>query len=79
MRCAHGDGIIERNLFMLLQSVEMIFFLHVLSILNIAVCMSLQWIAGNCGDLSQHNFVVSNMAYVVDIMDKALFEVLIDG
>ena len=78
MRCGHGDGIIERNLFMLLRSVKMIAFLRVLSILHIAVCMSLQWITGKCVDLSQQNFGVANMAYVVDIMEKEFYEVLMD-
>ena len=57
----------------------MIAFLHILSILHIAVCMLLWWIAGNCGDLSQHNFGVSDKASVVDIMDRELYEVLICG
>ena len=79
MRCGHGDGILEHNLFILLRSVKIITFLHVLSILHIVVCMPLQWLAGNCGDLSQHNFAVYNMASVVDIIYKAFYEVLIDG
>ena len=79
MRCGYGDGIIVRNLFMLLRSVEMIAFLRVLSILHIAVCMPLRCLAGNCGNLSQHNFGVSDMVSVVEIMDKAFYEVLIDG
>ena len=79
MRCGHGDGILERNLFMLFLSVEMITFSRVLSILHISMCMLLQWIAGNCGDLSQHNFGVADMASVVDIMDNAFYDVLIDG
>ena len=79
MGCSHGDGILERNLFMLLRSVKMIAFFRVLSILHIAVCMTLRWIAGKFGNLSQHNFGVANMAPVVDILDKAFYEVLIDG
>ena len=57
----------------------MIAFLRILSILHIVVCMSLRWLAGNCGDLSQQKFVVSDMAYVVDIMNKEFYEVLIYG
>ena len=41
--------------------------------------MTLRWISGNFGNLSQHNFGVSAMAPVVDILDKAFYEVLIDG
>ena len=79
MRCGHGDGIIERNLFMLLRSVEMIALLLLLTILHIVVCMPLLWLASNCRDLYQQNFGVSDIASVVYIMDKASYEVLIDG
>ena len=37
MRCGHGDGILERNVFMLLLSIEMISFFRILSILHISV------------------------------------------
>ena len=57
----------------------MIAFLHVLSILHITVCMPLQGLADNCIDLSQHNFGVSDMESIAEIMYKALYEVLIDG
>ena len=79
MRCRHGDGILERNLFMLLRSVKMIAFFRVLSILHIAVCMTLRWIYGNFVNLSQQKFGVADMAPVVDIMYKAFYEVFIYG
>ena len=41
--------------------------------------MPLRCLAGNCGDLSQHNFGLSDMASVIDIMEKAFYESLIDG
>ena len=78
MRCGNRYGILERNLFMLLRSVKTIAFLCVLSILHIAVCMPLWWIADNYSKLSQHKFVVDDMASVVDIMDKAFYNVLIE-
>ena len=79
MRCGYGDGILEHNLFMLLRSIKMIAFLRVLSIIHIAICMPLRCLAGNCGDLSQHNFGLSDMASVVDIIEKAFYDSLIDG
>ena len=79
MRCGHTDGILERNLYMLLRSVEMISFLRVLSILHISICMPLRWLAGNCGSLAEHNFGVADMAGVVDTMDKAFAKVLRSG
>ena len=79
MRCIHGYGIFERNLFMLLQSAEMIALLRILSILHIAVYTTLQWITGNCGDLYQHKFGVSDIVSDVDIIEKVFYKVLIDG
>ena len=78
MRCVHGYGILERKLFILLRSFEMIDLLRVLPILHIAVCMPLRWLSGNCGNMYQHNFGVADIEYVVDIMEKAFYEVLID-
>ena len=78
MRCGHGDGILEHNLFMSLRSVEMIAFLFILSILNIAVCMPLGWISGNCSHLSQHNFEVADIASGVGIIYNSLYDVLIE-
>ena len=79
MRCGHGDGILERNLYFMLRSVEMISFLRVLAILHISVCMPLRWLAAKCGELEKYNFGVADMATVVDIMDKAFFKVVNDG
>ena len=79
MRCGHGNGILERNLYMLLRSVEMIAFLRVLSIMHISICMPLRWLAGHCGELSEYNFGVADMASVIDIMDAAFLQVLDDG
>ena len=78
-KCGHKDGILERNLFMLLTSVEMISLLRVLSILHISVCMPLRWLAANCGDLGEYGFGVADMATVVDLMDEAFFEMVNNG
>jgi hypothetical protein len=79
MRCGHDGGILERNLFMMLRSIEVVSFLRVLAILHISVCMPLRWLAANCGELSAHKFGVAEMANVVDIMDKAFNKVVTDG
>ena len=78
-KCGHTNGILERNLYMLLRSVEMISLLRVLSILHISVCMPLRWLAGNCGELGEYGFGVADMATVVDLLDKAFFEIVADG
>ena len=42
MSCGGTENILEKNVFILLQSVEVVAMLRVLSILHIAVCMPLR-------------------------------------
>ena len=73
------ESILEKNLFILLQSVEVVAMLRVLSILHIAVCMPLRWLSGNCQDLAEHDFGVADMAWTVDLMEKAFTRVANNG
>ena len=79
MRCGSGEGILEKNLYMLLRSVEMVSFLRVLCILHVSICLPLRWLAGNCGGLAEYNFGVADMATVVDLMDNAFLDILQHG
>ena len=79
MKCGNTSGILEKNLCMLLWSVEMVSFLRVLSILHISICLLLQWLAENCRDMAEYRFGVVYMASVVDTMDKALFKIVQNG
>ena len=79
MMCGAGDGILEKNLFILLRSVKMVALLRVLTILHVSVTMPLRWLAGNCGDLSEHDFGVAHMPEVLDILDYTFLNVVGDG
>ena len=57
----------------------MVSLLRILSILNISLCLTLRWIAVNCGDLGKYGFVVVDMPKAVDLMDKAFAEITKDG
>ena len=77
-RCG-GNGILEKKLYLLLRSVEMVGLLRVLSILYISVCMLMRWLAGNCGELEDYNFGVADMPEALDLMDVAFGKVADDG
>ena len=78
MQCG-GNGILERKLYTILRSVEMVALLRVLSILHISICMPLRWLAGNCGNLSEYGFGVADMPVALDLLDEAMGKVAVDG
>ena len=57
----------------------MVGLLRVLSILHVSICMPMRWLAGNCGNLSEFEFGVSDMPESLDLMDAAFEEISKDG
>ena len=57
-----------------MRPVEMVSLLRVLSILQISLCLPLRWLSGNCCDLGNYGFGVSDMPKLVDLMDKDFAE-----
>ena len=58
LSCGTGDGILMKNLFIILQSVEIIALFRVLSILHIAICIPTRWLAGKTQELAEFRFGV---------------------
>ena len=79
MRCGAGEGILEKNLYTELRSVEMVSLLRVLSILHVAIVLPMRWLAGRCCDLAEYGFGVADMGEVIDLMDGVFAEVVEDG
>ena len=50
-----ADNILQRSLFTVLRSSEMIGLLRVLSIVRIAITLPTRWLAGNTEDLAKYN------------------------
>ena len=73
-----GDSILDFFLYIILQSVEMVSLLRVLSILHIYLYLPLLWLSGNCGNLGKYGSGVSDMPKAVDFMDKAFAEITKD-
>ena len=74
--CISGENILQKNLFILLRSVEVIALLRVLSVLYISVCIPLRWLTGNTENLAQYNFGVLDMGRAVDLLEKAMLQVV---
>ena len=53
LSCGTGDGILMKNLFIILQSVEIIALFRILSILHIAICIPTRWPAGKTQELAE--------------------------
>jgi hypothetical protein len=51
--CGTGNGILMKNLFIILQSVKMIALFRVLSILHIAICIPTRWLAGKTPEIAE--------------------------
>jgi hypothetical protein len=56
LTCAVNDNLLQTSLYITLHSVEMVALLQVLSILHIAVCMPVRWLARNTEHLAQYDF-----------------------
>jgi len=73
-----GDGILEKNLYTLFRSVELISLLRVLPIFHISLCLPLRWLAGNCGDLIDYDFGVADMPWALELMDEAFSKIMVN-
>jgi hypothetical protein len=79
LACGVHDNILQKCLFIVLRSVEMIAMMRVLSILHIAVCLPTRWLAGNTHQLAEYDFGYYDMSRVVNMLEEAMEEVAEDG
>ena len=56
-----GDSILMKNLFKILQSVEMIALFRVLAILHVAICIPTRWLVAKTQELVEFQFGVRDM------------------
>ncbi len=66
------DSILMKNLFIILQLVEMIVLFQVLAILHVAICIPTRWLAGKTQELTEFQFGVWDMGRTIDLMEDAL-------
>ncbi len=73
------DSILLKNLFIILQLVEMIVLLQVLAILHVAICIPTRWLAGKTQKLTGFQLGVWVMGRTIDLMEDAFEKIAIDG
>ena len=74
-----GGEILEKNLYTILASVEMVSLLRVLTIFHIFLCLPLRWLAENYVNLEEYEFGVADMPLALDLMDDAMAEMMANG
>ena len=65
------DSILMKNLFIILQSVEIIALFQVLAILHVAICIPTRWLVAKTQELVEFQFGVQDMGQSVDLMEGA--------
>ena len=72
-------SILQKNLFIVLRSSEMIASFRLLSIIHVAIVLPHRWLAGNAHLLSADNFGITDMAEVAELIHDALVKIASDG
>ena len=73
------ENILLTNLFVILESVEMIAQLRVGSIFFLAIVVPTRWLAAKTHTLSHRNWGERSMGKVVDILYRTMLEIVQDG
>ena len=72
-------SILQKNLFIVLRSSEIIASFRLLSIIHVAIVLPHRWLAGNAHLLSADNFGITDMAEVAELIHDALANIASDG
>ncbi len=67
-----GDGILATNLYIYLQSVEVVALFRVPFILHILICMPVRWLASKTAELSDYDFGHYDMGKALDMLDRSI-------
>ena len=74
--CGAEGNILQENLFIILSSLEMIAQARVCSIVHLAICMPMRWLAGNSHDLAEYGWSVRSNGRAVDLLERSLKEIV---
>ena len=74
-----GDGnILQENMFVIFTSTPMIALFRVCSILHVAICIPMRWLAGNTHTLKEYNWSIRSMGRALDILESSLHAIISD-
>ncbi len=72
-------SILQKNLYIVLWSLEIIASFRMLSIIHIAIVLPHWWLASNAHLLSDENFGITDMAEVAELIENGLQEIASNG
>ena len=72
-------SILQKNLYIILRSSEMIASFRLLSIMHVAIVLPHRWLAGNAHLLADENFGITDMAEVAQLIRDGLEEITSNG
>ena len=74
-----SENILQRNLFIILESSEMIAQLHLCSIFYLTIIVPMRWLASNTFKLAHRNWGEKSMGRVIDLVYDAFVAIQADG
>jgi hypothetical protein len=74
-----SDNLLQRSLFIVLGSIEIIAQLRVASIMHLVVVLPMQWLAGNTHELSKYSLGECSMGRAITLLHDAFVEVQYGG
>ena len=76
LRICGNNHILQQNRFIILSPLEMIATSRLFSIVNVAICMHVHWLAGNTHKSAHHNGGAWSIGRVFEILHTALNNIL---
>ena len=73
---AEKDNILQKNLFIILTSSQMIAVSRVYAIFHVAICFPMRYLAGKAHTLGAHDFSIRSMGKVIDTVDEKLKQIV---
>ena len=78
LRVKGNENILQKNLFIILDSLEMIAVSRMFSILNVSIIIPIRWLAGKTHTLAHRKWGARSMGRVCDILHNACITLLDD-
>ena len=73
-----NNNTLQKNLFIIISSIEIISTSRLFAIINVAVCMPVSWLAGNTNKWAHHNCGARSIGRMFEILHTALNNILDD-
>eukprot|EP00957_Ditylum_brightwellii_P119560 9122535-Ditylum_brightwellii.AAC.1 len=77
--CLPGNNVLQESLYIILLSSEMSALAQVCSIIHLAICFPMCWLAGNSHKQDKYSWLVHLMGWAADALENAMEVIQNDG